>query len=106
MDVFNAKKYENFFPNHIDSCCKECHDLNMEEALIIMMTANYDGVTTNEPTTQTLTIPYNIVFEPYLFLFIPRNVIPLILFMGLLSVFLVVVFIPRVFQHIRHIKQE
>jgi len=32
----------------------------MDKALIIMITANYDGVTTNEPTTQSLTVPYNI----------------------------------------------
>jgi protein gp37 len=106
MDVFNIKKFETFFSSQLSNCCKKCQNFDMDKALIIMITANYDGVTTNEPTTQSLTVPYNIVFEPYLFLFIPKNVIPLMIFMGVLSAFLVVIFIPRVFQHIDHLKQE
>jgi hypothetical protein len=106
MEVFNLPKYEAYFPEHLESCCKECQNLDEKDTLIIMIKANYDGVTTTEVPSTGLVIPYNIVFEPYLFYILPRNVIPLIAFLGVLSLIIVFGIIPNTFQHIHHIKQE
>ncbi|ORX82656.1 hypothetical protein BCR32DRAFT_267514, partial [Anaeromyces robustus] len=100
MEVFNEKKFETFYPGHLSQCCKDCQ---LKDSLILMIMANYDGVTTTELDTDSIVIPYNIVFESYL-LFIPRNVINLIIFIILLSLFLIYVFIPKINEHINHIK--
>jgi len=39
---------------------KKKKKLKPENTLIIMIYANYDGVSVNEPTSKTLIIPYNI----------------------------------------------
>ncbi|ORX44049.1 hypothetical protein BCR36DRAFT_302370 [Piromyces finnis] len=106
MEVFNIPKFEFYFPDYLNKCCEDCQNLDKKDTLIIMIKANYDGVTTTELPSTGLVIPYNIVFEPYLFYFIPRNIIPLIGFIIVLSLVLIYGIIPSTFQHIRHIKQE
>ena len=47
-----------------------------------------------------------LVFEPYLLYILPRNVLPLLGFMVLLSVGIVKIVLPMVHGHLRQIKQE
>jgi len=106
MEVFNIQKFETYFPESLSRCCKACQHLKPENTLIIIIYANYDGVSVNEPTSNTLIIPYNIVFEPYLLYLLPRNVLPLLGFMALLSFGIVKIVLPLVQGHLRQIKQE
>jgi len=31
MEVFNLPKYEAYFPEHLESCCKECQNVSFIE---------------------------------------------------------------------------